>query len=124
MNIATHAHSLYGQARTLKTPRNLEYEVFAGITGRLKAALAETGPARMNRLAAALHENRQLWSVLALDLAHPDNGFPTDLRARLFYLAEFTFDATERILSGTADGAVLIDINTIIMRGLRGEVAT
>jgi len=121
MNIATQAHSLYGQARNLKTPRDLEYEVIAGITGRLKSALAETGVTRVSRLASALHENRQLWTVLALDLAHPDNAFPADLRAKLFFLAEYTFQLTDQVLGGAQDGSALVDINTSIMRGLRGE---
>lgn len=121
MNVATHAHSLYGQARSLKTPRDLEYEVFARITGRLKTALAESANRTTAALAGALHENRQLWTVLAADLAHPDNGFPADLRARLFYLAEVTQAVTDRILTGSNEGALLIDLNTAVMRGLRGE---
>jgi flagellar biosynthesis activator protein FlaF len=121
MNVATHAHSLYGQARSLKTPRDLEYEVFARITGRLKVALAEAGHRTTPALAAALHENRQLWSVLAVDLAQPENGLAPDLRARLFYLAEVVLAVTDRVLSGSDETGLLVELNTTIMRGLRGE---
>lgn len=122
MNVATHAQSLYGQARSLKSPRDLEYEVFARVTGRLQAAVAASGAQLLPRLAAALHENRQLWTVLAADLAHPDNALPADLRARLFHLAEFTLRTTDAVLSGRAEAASLIEINTRVMRGLRGDV--
>jgi flagellar biosynthesis activator protein FlaF len=122
MNVAIHAHSLYGQARNLKTPRDLEYEVFARITGQLKTALGASERLVTPALATALHENRRFWNVLAVDLAHPDNAFPQDLRARLFYLAEVILAATDRILAGSDEGELLIDLNTAVMRGLRGEV--
>jgi flagellar biosynthesis activator protein FlaF len=126
MNIATHAQSLYGQSRSLKTPRDLEYEVFARLTGRLKTARTPGRGQLTPDLIAALHDNRRLWTTLAMDLAHPDNAFPQDLRARLFYLAEYTMLTTDRLLGGQVepgDGTdSLIEINTAIMRGLRGEV--
>ena len=50
-----------------------------------------------------------------------DNGYPADLRGRLFYLSEFTRHQTNQILNGAADAQVLIDINTSIMKGLKGE---
>lgn len=123
MNVANHAQDLYRQARNLKSPRDLEYEVLARLTGRLKAALAATGPASSAQRMTALHENRQFWTALAIDLAHPGNALPADLRARLFYLAEFTLQTTDRAVAGTADAEILAEINTIVMRGLRGEAA-
>lgn len=125
MNVATHAHSLYGQARSLKSPRDLEYEVFARITGRLRRALAGTGPQAGPERIAALAENRNLWTVLVLDLAHPDNALPVALRARLAYLADYTLQTTDRVLAG-GDGSAaaaesLVEINTIVLRGLRPE---
>lgn len=123
MNVATHAHSLYGQARSLKTPRDLEYEVFARVTGRLRRAQALVGAAAMPERIAALDENRRLWTLLALDLAHPDNAYPRDLRARLLYLADFSLRTGDRILGGEdASGDLveaLVEINTMVMRGLQ-----
>ena len=126
MNIATHAHALYGQARSLKAPRDLEYEVFARVTGRLRRAQGATGPAATPERIAALDENRRLWTILALDLATPDNGLPADLKARLLYLADYSLQTTDRILLGEPAGpllASLVEINTIVMRGLQPGAA-
>lgn len=126
MNALTQARSLYSQARSLKHPRDLEYELFARVTGRLGRALALSGPTAMPERFAALDENRRLWTVLALDLAQPGNGLPTDTRARLAYLADFTLQTGDRILAGAPDAealiAALIEVNTIVMQGLRGGV--
>ena len=72
---------------------------------------------------AALHENRKLWSTLAIDVAHPDNGLPQDLRARLFWLAEFTESETRRLMNNEGDVAVLIEVNAAVLQGLRGQEA-
>lgn len=123
MTIATPAHALYGQARALKSPRELEYEVFARVTGLLRRALAASGPAAFPARAAALHDNRRLWTTLAFDLAHPGNGLPRDLRARLAWLATYVVQAGERGLrlgeEGDAAIGSVIEINTLVMRGLR-----
>lgn len=127
MNAVTQARSLYSQARSLKHPRDLEYELFARVTGRLGRARALTGPTAMPERIAALDENRRLWTVLAVDLAQPGNGLPSALRAQLAYLADYTLQTGDRILAGAPEGdallASLVEINTIVMQGLRGEVA-
>ncbi|HHX91755.1 MAG TPA: flagellar biosynthesis regulator FlhF, partial [Paracoccus sp.] len=69
----------------------------------------------------AMHDNRRLWSAFATDLADSDNQYPRDLRARLFYLAEFVNQHTEKALSGDAPAGVLVDINLAVMRGLRPQ---
>jgi flagellar protein FlaF len=128
MNIVAHAPSPYAEARGLKTPRDLEYDLFARLTGRLKTAAGKAEGRLTSDLAAALQDNRRLWTTLAVDLAHPGNGFPAELRARLFYLAEFTMKTSDRIVAGDValddpDGLqTLVDINTAVMRGLRGEL--
>jgi flagellar protein FlaF len=68
-----------------------------------------------------LQENRRLWVTLAAAVADNDNALPTDLRARLFYLAEFTEAHSKKVLRGTAPVAPLIEVNTAVMRGLRKE---
>jgi flagellar protein FlaF len=104
-------------ARTL---RGIEYDIFARITRRLKAAQA-AGMRDFAALAGALHDNRQLWSLLAADVAEPGNALPAALRAQLFYLYEFTDQHSAKVLDGHATLEVLIDINTAVMRGLRSE---
>jgi flagellar biosynthesis activator protein FlaF len=109
-------------AAQTRTPRMIEYDALARITHRLKAESLNPG-APLARLAAALHDNQRLWTVLASDVAEPDNGLPRDLRARLFYLAEFTRRHTRDVLTGKATPGILIEINTAVMRGLHGEGA-
>lgn len=115
------ARTFYGRPEApLKTSRALEYDLLARITQRLSVAWAAR---RENyaSLMAALDENQRLWSTLAADVAEPGNGLPSKLRAQLFYLYEFTtlHSRTVRDNKGSVD--VLIDINTAVMRGLRGD---
>jgi len=121
MTMANQAFSAYTTVqKNIETPRGLEYQVFSRITGRLTAA-ARKGNAGFPDLVATMHENRMLWDAIALDVAHVDNGYPDDLKGRLFYLSEFTRHQTNLILNGEADVQVLIDINTSIIKGLKGE---
>lgn len=120
MESAALARTGYSQAsRQIKSARSIEYDVFARITARLRRA-AET-ESDFSELVAALHENRELWTLLAVDLVDPGNGLPTQLKAQLFSLADFTFQHTAKVLFRQADPRVLIDINTSIMIGLRGR---
>ncbi len=102
-----HSNLAYAQpAAPTRTPRAAEYEVIARITRQLAATAArrtENYPAFI----AALADNERLWSTLAVDVAGDGNGLPQALRARLFFLA--------------ASAEVLVDINTAVLRGLRGE---
>lgn len=120
-----HAQAAAAYARPgapTRTDRATEYAAFAAITARLRASARPETP--FADLARALHDNRALWSTLAADVAGDGNGLPAELRARLFYLAEFTAQHSRKVLAGTADAAPLVDINTAVMRGLRaGGVA-
>ena len=125
MNSLAPTGGAYGRAQTAaRTPRGIEYEVVARVTRRLNAAAArreQDFPA----FAEALSENLRLWSTLALDVADPDNALPAALRAQLFYLFEFTEVHSRRLLG--RDGAspdILVEINTAVLRGLRGEGGT
>lgn len=123
MNATALAKSAYGNPdQPIRTPRDTEYEAFARITHRLKMA-STRAEEDFPGLVRAVHDNRELWSVLAADIALPENGLPLELRQRLTYLAEFTRQQSRKVLSrqGTAD--ILIEINTAIMRGLRQESA-
>ena len=119
MNALQMAKTAYATNKApIRTPRGIEYEAFARITHRLKAA-AERGKPGFPALAQALHLNRRLWSLLAADVAETGNGLPQDLRARIFYLAEFTNAHSRKVMRGEDSVDALIDINTAIMRGLR-----
>lgn len=116
------AQAAYSNATApTRTPRNLEYEVISRITFRIKEA-ARKGPVGFSALAEALHENRQLWTLLATDVASDENGLSEGLRAQLFYLAEFTQFHSSKVLQGKASVRPLLEINTAILRGLRNGV--
>jgi len=100
--------------------RSVEYDLLALVTQRLRAAWpnrASDFPA----LVRAVNDNTQLWSTLASDVALPGNTLPAALRARLFYLYEFTVHHSRAILDDKGSVEVLVDINMAVMRGLRGE---
>ena len=121
MNAIALAQNAYGHdARLTRTNRETEYDAFAKITSRLKLASAR-GESDFGELVAALHENRQLWTILAMDVAQSSNTLPKDLRARIVYLFEFTQLHSSKVLSRKATADVLVEINTAIMRGLRNE---
>jgi len=124
MNAIEQARQAYGAARSpLRSGRSAEHEVFSDVTSRLSAA-ADAGPTGFARLAAALHDNRRLWTRLAADVADQGNSLPRMLRAQIFYLAEFTDAHSRKVLRGEAGAAALIDINKAVMLGLAGQTGT
>ena len=124
MNSLAHDSGAYGRAQTAaRTPRSIEYEVIARITRRLKAAAA-TRESDYPGFVAAVSDNLRLWAVLGTDVAASGNELPTPLRARIFYLFEFTEQHSRKLLAGEPVSAdILIEINVAVLRGLRGEGA-
>lgn len=115
------ARAFYGRPESpQKTPRALEYDLLARITHRLSVAWAARRD-NYSALMAALDENQRLWSTLAADVAEPGNGLPAKLRAQLFYLYEFTAQHSRTVRDNNGSVEVLVDINTAVMRGLRGD---
>jgi flagellar protein FlaF len=123
MNAIAQAHSAYARPDApQRSSRGIEYDLFARVTRQLGEAAS--GRARdFAALTRALHDNLRLWRTLAVDVAEPGNGLPPALRARLFYLYEFTDQHSRKVRDGTAEPGVLVEINTAVMRGLRGEGA-
>ena len=122
MNAQTMARMAYAQsAAPTRSERGTEYEIFVRATRALKAAEAR-GKAGFKDLAQAIYENRRLWTTLAIDVADQGNTLPGDLRARIFYLAEFVDQHSSNVLAQKADTGVLLEINAAIMRGLRQGV--
>ena len=113
------AQTAYAASAPVRTARGSEFAAFETITARLKRAAAPNAP--MTLRAAALHDNRRLWTTLATDLASADNGLPQGLRAQLFYLAEFSLLQSRAALRDASALAALIDVNLAVMRGLDGE---
>ena len=118
------ARQAYGKGNIpFRTDRNIEYDAFAKVTHALKIAFtnAKTDYAAY---VSAVHDNRSLWSIIAIDVADPMNKLPAPLRAQLFYLAEFTEKESRRILRDDAAPNSLVDVNVAIMRGLEGSEVT
>ncbi|WP_282120341.1 flagellar biosynthesis regulator FlaF [Ruegeria atlantica] len=118
------AQRAYAQtAAPTRTPRDTEYEAISKITRRLKAAAAGQ-QSDFGAFVQALHENRRLWTVLASGVTDSDNALPNDLRARIFYLAEFTEQHSSQVLGNKASVEPLLEINMAVLRGLRQMGAT
>lgn len=103
-----------------RNARAIEYDIFARVTRAITQAMRPERP-DFPALVRALHDNGRLWRMLAADLAEPGNALPAELRARLFYLYEFSAAHTRKVLDGLADAQPLIEVNTAVMRGLRGD---
>jgi len=100
----------------IRSERSIEYDVIARITSRLKSAIEKGDRVR---LIHAMHENRELWRILAIDAANPENLLPKELRARIFYLGEFTDHHTGKVIRDKVSAVPLLEINTAILRGLK-----
>ncbi len=120
MNVVERAQDGYGRnAVHMKSPRAAEYEAIAKVSHRLRAA-AQNRATDYTSFVEALYDNNRLWTTLATDVAQPENGLPKELRARLFWLAEFTNNETRKLLRNEGDVGILIEVNAAVLQGLRG----
>lgn len=121
MNVVERAKEGYRlNSAPIKSNRAVEYEAIARISHRLRSAGLSQNK-NYPEFVEALSENSKLWTTLAVDVAQNENGLPESLRARLFWLAEFTTQETGRILRGEGDLSILIEINAAVLHGLRGQ---
>ncbi|RID90738.1 flagellar biosynthesis regulatory protein FlaF [Gemmobacter lutimaris] len=117
------ARSAYGSPHApVRSDRQNEYDLFARVT-RVLSDAAQHRQTDFPGFAAALNDNLILWRTLAADVSDDGNALPPPLRARLFYLYEFTAAHSRKVLAGQAGTEILVEINTSVMRGLRGERA-
>lgn len=121
MNAFSKAQNGYAvNAATTQTGRRSEYDLVAGVTYRLRET-AQHAKTNFADYAGALHDNRRMWTTLAVDVADEKNELPQMLRARIFYLAEFTAQHTTKILRHNASVMPLLEINMAVIRGLKNE---
>lgn len=124
MNAFTMARTAYATANTaVRTDRSTEYQIIGQVTARLREAILNKSKDYPG-FVAALDENRKLWEVFGTEVADAGNGLPKDLRARLFYLAEFTNAHTAKVLRSDEDPRVLLEVNIAVMKGLRAGSET
>ncbi|WP_128254881.1 flagellar biosynthesis regulator FlaF [Falsirhodobacter deserti] len=119
---AYHPHAYARTDAPLRCERSVEYDVFARVTRALTAAPSQRDTAFASYV-RALHDNQRLWTALAADLSQPNNALPDQLKAQLLSLYRFTMQHTPKALKKEAGLDVLIEINTSVMRGLRGGPA-
>lgn len=100
----------------VRTARDNEYSAFLRVTRKLQAAADEDRQASIE----AVHENNQLWTLLADDLASSANLMPAQVKAGLISLAIFSIKYGRYVLSQGGAVDVLIDINVKVMKGLHG----
>lgn len=116
-----HSPIAYAQREApARSLRSVEYDLIAQVTQRMRAAWQKRA-SDFPGLVRALTDNKRLWCALASDVALPGNSLPQALRARLFYLHEFTASHSRAVMEADASVDVLIEINTAVMRGLRGD---
>jgi flagellar biosynthesis activator protein FlaF len=115
-----HARAAYGNPAATRTPRDTEYSAFARVTRCLREA-HDTGRDGFPALCQAVLDNSRLWGMLADDLADDRNQLPPVLRAQLLSLAGFVRRHGTAVVGRRASAEALIDINTSIMKGLRGQ---
>ncbi len=120
MNAIAQAQAAYaGSQAPTKTARSAEYEVIARISHRMKKAIQNDD---FRSLAESIYENNKLWTALAVDVAHPDNLLPDELKARIIYLADFTRQHSHKVMMKTESAVPLLEINAAILKGLNQEV--
>ncbi len=119
MNAISQAQRAYSSASApIRTARGTEYDAIARITYQLKTAAAK-GADDFSALVDAIQSNNKMWQIFAVDVADKNNSLPKELKAQIFYLAEFTRQHTSKVLARQANVTPLLDINLAILRGLR-----
>jgi flagellar biosynthesis activator protein FlaF len=101
-------------------PRATEYRTMAMVTASL-LKVKDAGRNDLGALAAAIQDNRRLWSIFALDCAQADNKMDMAMRAQIVSLAVYVDRQSSAVLREGAEIEPLIDINRTIMEGLAGR---
>ena len=123
MNAKMKAQRAYSTASApTRTSKSIEYDALARITHRIRST-AQKGPTSFPDLVKALSDNQRIWDIFAIEVADKNNPLPTALKAQLFYLSEFTRHHTTKVLNRSGSVDALVEVNTSVLRGLRGETA-
>lgn len=118
------AASAYAKVtKSTAAPRSVEYQAFLQVNGRLMAA-KRNPDTPFGELAEAVYQNSRLWTILAADVALEENPLPLPLKAQIISLALYSQKTGKAVLRGEADLSDLIDVNTAITNGLRGQTGT
>ncbi|WP_366657507.1 flagellar biosynthesis regulator FlaF [Fodinicurvata sp. EGI_FJ10296] len=107
------------RARDSISPVEVEYQILGRLTGRLEKT--RDGSASPSDRAQAIHDNRQFWQSLAIDLTEATNELPDGLKAQLISLAIWVTTYSSKVLREEKTIDALIDVNKSVMTGLSGQ---
>ncbi len=114
----------YQQAsQRAESPRETEYRLFGEVTRALIAA-SEADVLDFSTRIKALDWNRRLWTQLAMDCAHDNNGLPPKLRASILSLSLWVTRHSSAVMRREEEFGPLIDVNRLIMQGLSPQPQT
>lgn len=100
------------------SPQEMEYQLIVEVTRDLEHARVAGGQALIN----ALYRNSQMWTAFASDCLDPENGLPSELRARIISISLWCDRHSRDVRHGKADINPLIDVNRAIASGLRQAI--
>ena len=106
-------------AVSAESSRETEYRLFVDVTRALMDA-AKVDPSDLRGRIEALDWNRRVWMVLGHDCADPKNALPESLRASIISLSIWVGKHTSAVIRRQEDIEPLIDVNRMVMQGLRG----
>jgi len=113
------SYSAYTQAqnRAPTSSRDVEYRLLGAV---ISALIEAEGSGSVIKRVDAVCWNREVWSVFRMDLKHPDNGLPQEIKDQLVDISKWVDRETFRILGGDTDKLDgLIEVNKNIMNGLK-----
>jgi flagellar protein FlaF len=111
----------YQQAsQRAENPRDTEYRLFGEVTRALMEA-AEADDLDFAARVKAIDWNRRLWSTLATDCGVDGNGLTMQLRASIISLNLWVMRHSSAVMRREEDFQPLIDVNRIVMQGLRPQ---
>lgn len=80
----------------------------------------QNGPFSSEDLIASLLYVRRLWTILIEDLAHPENGFPEQLRADIISIGLWIVKEADRLREERSNDVMqLVEINRLIRDALQ-----
>lgn len=100
-----------------QTPRTAEHRLLGNVTAALMAA--DRTPEDKKKLVDALLWNKKVWDNFVIEVRDNDNQLPEQLRDSLIGIGIWVTQETYRVMDSVSDVKSLIEVNTIIMEGLR-----
>jgi len=113
-------YGAYQRANSVtENPRVLEYRLLGMVTAAMIEAEKKPKPAQHPARVDAAYWNKQIWDHLMVDLTHEDNGLPKELKVSLVNIGIWVNKETRSVMDRKTDCSTLIEINQIIMQGLK-----